>query len=209
MTGTAIKNKPDDLFTQLSIINPYAFGFSHAMMMKTYFFQVRTMAGIIYKFKETWAHLFRSIVQRNAVLVEATARAAGSETRVIPVKPTLEQKKYLAAIEEGTIRIVTQDMQSTLPDQKKAVDVALKNQIIKEQQVSSGFMVAADQTMCFTSSKMAAAYRLLTGEWAGELAICWVYFRETAQRMANALEAAGETVGIICCGISNFKFDSY
>lgn len=162
------------------------------------------MAGIIYKFKETWARLFRSIVQRSAVLVEATARAAGSKTRVIPVKPTLEQKKYLAAIEEGTIRIVTQDMQSTLPDQKKAVDVALKNQIIKEQQVSSGFMVAADQTMRFTSSKMAAAYRLLTGEWAGELAICLVYFRETAQRMANALEAAGEIVGIVYNVMKNF-----
>lgn len=207
MTGTAIKNKPDDLFTQLSIINPYAFNFSYDAMMKTYFFQVRTMQGIIYKFKETWAHLFRSIVQRNAVLVEATARPSGSETRVIPCKPTLEQKKYLAAIEEGTIRIVTQSEGYCTPEQQKAIDVALKNQLVKEQQVSSGFMVAADTTLRFSSAKMATAYNLLTGDWANELAICWVYFRETAQRMANAVEAAGETVGIIYGGMSKMERD--
>lgn len=209
MTGTAIKNKPDDLFTQLSIINPFAFNFSHAMMMKTYFFQVRTMQGIMYKFRNTWAHLFRSIVQRNAVLVEATKRDAGSETKIIPCKPTLEQKKYLAAIEAGTISIVQQGENGYVSaEQQKAIDVALKNQIVKEQQVSSGFLVAADNTLRFTSSKMASAFNLLTNDWKGELAICWVYFRETATRMASAIEAAGETVGVIYGGMSKHDRDT-
>lgn len=210
LTGTPLKNKPDDLFTQLSFINPYAFNFSYTFMMQNYFTAIKVVGRPepSYKFKEKFAFLFHDIVRNNAFRMEAPARAAGSETIIQAFKPTAEQEKYIDMVREGTVLLLkgeepdTNFLNAFNPKATHLMQVALKNKLIKLSQVSSGFMQAGDDTWRFTSNKMAACYKYVTEDWKDHQIIVWVYFKETVRRLEEAFSDAGVSVVSIMGGLS-------
>ena len=217
LTGTPLKNKPDDLFTQLSFVNPYAFNFSYTFMMQNYFtaLKVAGRAEPVYKFKEKFAFLFHDITRNNAIRMDAPPRAAGSETLIQAFKPTAEQEKYIDMVREGTVLLLKgegpdSDIYNNFnPSAKQLMQVALKNKLIKLSQVSSGFMHAGDDTWMFTSNKMAACYKYVTEDWKEHQIIVWVYFKETARRLEEAFRNAGVSVVSIVGGMTRTTRTQY
>lgn len=194
LTGTPQKNKPDDLFSQLSFINPFAYNFSHTAMMRTYFTAIR-MPGRFepsYKFKNSWAFLFKEITNCNAVLMEAPAREAGSEHEIVSCGLTAEQQTHMEIVREGTLTVLSGgENLGGLRTSTKVEQIAIKNALMKGLQVSSGYLVAGNDTWRFTSEKLAKVYDKAVNEWADHQVIVWVYFRETADRLKAAFDAAG------------------
>ena len=204
LTATPIVNKPDDLFPQLSFINPYAFNFSYDFMLSRYF-QERGFGARKKKiFLSRGNDVFQFIVQHNALLIVtpqegrlATARDNRKFTQ------NADQKRYIETVAQGQISVLqaVEDTATAMDvNAKRLLTIELKNALMKECQISSGFLKAGDQTLRFNSNKLAFAYDVVKNHWNDEQVILWVYFRETAERLQLALK---DEAVVILGGMSN------
>jgi hypothetical protein len=106
LTATPIANKPDDLFSQLSFINPYSFNFSYNYMLSRYFkeggFGVRKKKIFLARGKDT----FQFITTCNSLMiVTPTEDRLPVERDVVRHKLTSEQNEYIDTVKAGQITI--------------------------------------------------------------------------------------------------------
>ena len=185
LTATPISNNPDDVFSQLSFINPYAFNFSYDFMKSRYFFKRGVGRERV---KQGALPVFAHIIECNAVLAKTDESSKPGVDRVTEaVQLCPDQQKLMEAVGEGHIRLITKT-EVTGAESKKNELVELKNSLMKECQVSSGFLMAGDNIIRVPSPKLARAYDIAKNQWGDEQVIIWVYFRETAQRMFEAFK---------------------
>lgn len=195
LTGTPIRNKADDLFAQLSFINPYAFPFTHAAMLKTHFRSFDMKGRTVYKFKESSAPLFAGIADRNSLVMASPAREAGAESKTESLGMTAEQRSFMKQVANGKVELMKQNIGSG----NIHLTSAVKNALMRELQISSGFIGMGDGEIHeFPSLKMARMFEIVTDEWKDHQIIVWVYFRETANRIKRTLN---QTYGVRMCDI--------
>ena len=201
MTGTPVMNEPLDLFTQISLVNPEAFPFSYANMLKTHFSKRHLMTGgIKYQFRAKSKPLFRAIVAHNAIAIKAAERSAGRTVDIRSFGLNSDQEFHMEAVRQGHLNIVSA---SNMLGTSASIAVELKNSLIKESQISSGYLMAGNEVITFASPKLAAAYDIVTKEFPKEQAILWCYFRHTVVRLREALLNAGVPCEAIVGGVSN------
>lgn len=185
LTATPVSNNPDDTFSQLSFINPYAFNFSYKFMKSRYFYK----KGIgRERVKKGALPVFAHIIEHNAVMAktdESSKPGVDRVTEAVQLGP--DQQKLMQSVGEGHIRLLNQ-AEVAGEASPKSVLVELKNSLMKECQISSGFLIAGDNIIRVPSPKLARAYDIVKNQWGDEQVIIWVYFRETAQRMFEAFK---------------------
>lgn len=192
LTATPIVNKPDDLFPQLSFVNPYAFNFSYEFMLSRYFKEKGYGARKKKIFLARGNNVFQFIVQHNALLVVTPQEGRLEVTRdTRKFTQSVEQKRYIETVAQGQISVLqtAEDVATQMNiGAKRTLTIELKNALTKECQISSGFLKAGDKIIRFNSNKLAYAYDVVKNQWHDEQVILWVYFRETAERLQQALK---------------------
>ena len=188
LSGTPQTNDPKDLFTQLSLINPYAFGFSHGYMMNRFYRTIRTGAFERQEFRKSDAPVFKNAVSRNSIVYTVDNSHIDQTKQVVKCALTAEQETMLDKLREGNITAskVTQRKVAGVYAKGNTVDV--RALILRELQVSSGFLpMQGSECLRFKSDKIDKAVDVISREWAGEKIVVWVQFRETAQRLQQLI----------------------
>ena len=191
LSGTPMTNKPDDLFSQLTFIDPYAMGFSYEYMKSTYFKSVYMGKGKGGFFKEVFLKKYEDLIRRcvmgSSIIQSSTSEEVDKVISHIECPQSEEQRKAIEDISKGYTTI--QRRQEIMGGKTQATMVELKAAVGKELQVSSGFLIAGDTTLHFPSPKMAKALEIVQAH-PGKQFIIWTYFRETTLRMTRALPGA-------------------
>lgn len=181
LSGTPMANNSSEMFGQLSLINPFAFAFSAAHMTKTCFTQIKFMnrRGSMAKFKAEFIPLFAKVVSRNSVKCETPERHSTVDIKVIPFSASVAQQGVLDTLRKDTLEFI--DSSEYLNAANK--NPAIENIMMKETQVSSGFLITEFNTTRFESSKMKYLYSLLSDEWGSDQVVVWTYLRETTAQL--------------------------
>ncbi len=195
LTGTPILNKPDDMFTQLSFINPYAFDFSHDFMKSEFFSKKWIPKAKFYKesFRAKYRPKFHRIMNSNSFILPSTSEDVDIKYHRVPCDLTGKQAKMIEHVAKGYIKL---EQRINLGDMKgNQKQIELRGAIGKELQISSGFLMAGDQILRFPSPKLAKAMAILDEYPTDEQFIIWTYFRETTQRFASSIPSSAAIYG--------------
>lgn len=151
------------------------------------------------KFRQQDAPIFHAATRRNALRCDnPDENKPDTDVQVYPVEPTPEQLAMLEKVASGNMSVAKAQKSMGGAAQFKE----LRGAVIKEAQVSSGYVNSDDQPIRFGSSKLAAVMKHLKGPWAGQQVILWVYFRETAERLLRAL---GNDATVVYGGMSHAR----
>lgn len=194
LTGTPILNKPDDMFTQLSIVNPYAFDFSYDFMKSRYFKKVWIPKGRFYKesFDKRYKEKFHTILNSNSFVLPSTSEDVDIKIHEVECGLSPKQAHMIQHVAKGYITLEKSVNLRKLKGRKKQVE--LNAACIKELQISSGFMKAGDDILKFESPKLAKAMQILD-QHPGEQFIVWTYFRNTTERLHAAIPGSATVYG--------------
>lgn len=192
LSGTPMTNKPDDLYPQMSLVDPYAFDFSYEYMKHTYFKKTWIPKGKFYK--ESFQHKYENII-RNRVIASSIIQTSTSEevdivTSYVECPQSPDQTRAIEDVAKGYLSI--QRRKELIGGTAQATMVELKAAVIKELQVSSGFLNAGDTIIKFPSPKLAKTLEILKA-YPDNQFIIWTYFQETTMRLGRAIEGS-ETV---------------
>lgn len=182
LTGTAMPNKPDDLFTQLSFINPYCMGFSHSFMKSAFFQKAYNGKFVKETFLNKYTKLFQEKAAKNAIIFSAPTTDVSVKEEYIGVELNDVQSKAIDDVHKGFTVLTGK---KTITGQEPKDLVELKNVATKEAQVSSGFLKAGDQILNFKSRKIGAVFDDAMS-YKGQV-IIWTYFQNTTMRLHKAI----------------------
>jgi len=187
LSGTPMTNKPDDLFPQMSIIDPYAFNFSYEYMKSTYF-KKKFVGGFQKEFflakNETIIH---NRVIASAIIQSSTSEDVDVTRSFVECPQSDEQRRAIEDIAKGYLSI--QRRKELLGGKEQASMVELKAAVMKELQVSSGFLKAGDDILKFPSPKLAKTLEIMKA-YPDNQFIIWTYFQETTMRLTRAIPGA-------------------
>ena len=131
MTGTPVRNQPLDLFFQLSLINPWAFRIPFSRFLQTFFVKIETSRFVKYQVRVQKLPIITEIAEKNMLKLSKQELPEYQELKVThevkAVNPTAVQMNYAAQVATEVLK---------LGDSV----VELKNQLMKLQQISSGFL---------------------------------------------------------------------
>ena len=196
LSGTPMTNKPDDLFSQMTVVDPYTFDFSYAYM-KSHFFKDIYMGkgkGGFYKevFLKKHENTIRARVMAASVIQASTSEDVDIVTNFVECGQSQEQVRALADIAKGYVSISRR--KELMGGKAEASMIELKAAVIKELQVSSGFLVAGDDVAKFNSPKLAKSLEIMKAYPQNQF-IIWTYFQETTMRMHRAIEGSAAIYG--------------
>lgn len=194
LTGTPILNRPDDLFTQLNWINPYAFDCSYEFMKENYYKHayIKGRGGRKGFQKSTFDNKYAPRIQRimdsNGFILPSTSEDV--DVRIIREKVPMNKKQanLCTQIAKGYLHLVTPKTIGMNTSPAPTV-VQVKSALAKELQISSGFMVAGDRTIRFESPKLARVMEIMKSR-PNEQFVLWTMFRETGERLNRAIPTA-------------------
>ena len=106
---------------------------------------------------------------------------------------TGKQASMINHILKGYIKLEKRMTAMKVTGSKKVAE--LKGALAKEQQVSSGFLMAGDEVLRFPSPKLEKAMEIIDSYPESEQFIVWTYFQETTVRMANAIKNSASIYG--------------
>ena len=176
LSGTPIMNRPNDLFTQLSIINPWAFPYNYHTFMQNYFYSIKTSRYTIYKIRPWAKEDLNKKVLSNSIVMKGKEMSLEAKLiqNYIFEKPSKQQ--YILATDIR--RLVFEDEDAQLQ--------VIKNRLIKEMEISSGWIKLDDKIKHFGSSKIKKVIEKVKEVLKNnEKIIVWVWFRETALILAH------------------------
>lgn len=196
LSGTPMTNKPDDLYSQMTLVDPYTFDFSYDYMKSHFFKEIYMGKGKGGFFKEVFLKKYENIV-RARVMAASIIQPSTSENVDLVVShvecdQSTEQRNALVDVAKGYISI--QRRKELMGGKSEASMIELKAAVIKELQVSSGFLVAGDDVLKFPSPKMAKALEILN-TYPDSQFIVWTYFKETTMRMLRAIPGSEAVYG--------------
>jgi len=192
MTGTPVVNDPRDAFTQLTLINPYAFGYSYEYMVSKYFTNrfIRKAGKTKKVFKAQYAGHFNKVMQQNTIIQPSTSKDVNVEPYVYRCKQTANQKRLTKSVANGYIDVIHKKAKK---DIKRKL---LKAELQKSLQVSSGFLMAEDQIIEVESNKINAALAKVKELNAqGEKVIIWTVFQHTTKQLLRKLHSSKAIYG--------------
>lgn len=196
LTGTPQTKDPQDMFTQLSVINPMAFPFSYGYMLDRHYSMINYGKFSKLSFRKKDAPIFRDIAARNAIAPPAEGAAVEAKKTLIPVRMNAVQSEMMDKTTQANVTIVRDAGALGYNVSTQEIHAA----VIKECQISSGYLIAEDAPIRFESTKLSRIVDDVNTEWSGQRAIVWVFFRETAERL---LRTFGKRATLIYGGMSN------
>jgi len=182
MTGTPIRNQPNDLFFQLSVINPWAFRMSWWHFLNRYFIKIEGKNYVKYEPRPQRLAEIQAIVDENTIKVPKEEKEQENVVfNKIYVNPTDKQVD------------LARDISSEIVERNGTL-IEIKNTIMKLQQVSSGFLVyERDIVERFESPKIEKAIETIEKYVVknGDQVVVFAKFLETIGRIVEGLHKKG------------------